>query len=243
MVEGGAEVRAGAESVANGEPRPVASIGRLRLIVITGERGAGKSVVCARLATLLRDKGVGIGGVMTERLAGGEGREAVDVATGERCPFGRQEHRGGAREGDPPSADRAAVGVADPLTPSWRYDDDVFRWGNDVFERAQGCEVLIVDELGPVEILGRRGWTRPLERLVAGDFKTAIVVCRPELLDRFVALVEREADSVFEVTIENRDGLPGAIADVAAGSEAAEKRSRGHRNALGSAMARPQSRK
>jgi len=209
------------------EPRSAAPAGRLRLIVITGERGAGKSVVCARLGTLLRDKGVDFGGVMTERLAGGEGREAVDVATGERRPFGRQEHRGGAL----------------PLTPSWRYDDDVFRWGNDVFERAQGCEVLIVDELGPVEILGRRGWTRPLERLVAGDFKTAIVVCRPELLDRFVALVEREADSVFEVTIENRDGLPGAIADVAAGSEAAEKRSRGHRNALGSAIARPQSRK
>ena len=108
------------------------------------------------------------------------------------------------------------------------------------WRRRSSCRWL---ELGPVEILGRRGWTRPLERLVAGDFKTAIVVCRPELLDRFVALVEREADSVFEVTIENRDGLPGAIADVAAGSEAAEKRSRGHRNALGSAIARPQSRK
>jgi len=70
---------------------------------------------------------------------------------------------------------------------------------------------------GPVEILGGRGWTRPLEQLVAGDFKTALVVCRPGLLDQFAALVGRKADSIFEVTVENRDGLPAAIAEAATG--------------------------
>ena len=52
---------------------------------------------------------------------------------------------------------------------------------------------------------------------MTGDFATAIVVCRPGLLDQFVALVGREADAVFEVTVGNRDGLPGAIADAVAG--------------------------
>ena len=121
------------------------------------------------------------------------------------------------RAGQPPSGARPATGIADPLTPGWWYDGDVFRWGNEVFERARGCEALIVDELGPVEILGGRGWTHPLEQLVAGDFKTAIVVCRPGLLDHFMALVGREPDWVFEVTVENRDGLPAAIADAVIG--------------------------
>jgi nucleoside-triphosphatase THEP1 len=230
VADGGAEMRAGAEPGATGVPRPPAPAPRL--IVITGERGAGKSVVCARLAALLREGGADVGGVLTERPPAGEGREAVDVATAERRPFGRQQHGGGGAlgasgasgaapsavgEGEPPGAGRPATGIADPLTPSWRYDDDVFRWGNGVFERARGCEVLIVDELGPVEILGGRGWTRPLEQLVAGDFKTAIVVCRPGLLDRFLVLVGREADAVFEVTIDHRDGLPGTIADVVIG--------------------------
>ena len=108
-------------------------------------------------------------------------------------------------------------GVEDPLTPSWRYDDDVFRWGNEVFERGADCEVLLVDELGPVELLGGRGWTRPLERLAAGGFQTAVVVCRPGLLDRLTALVARSPDSVFAVTVENRDELPGAIAEAVLG--------------------------
>jgi nucleoside-triphosphatase THEP1 len=180
---------------------------RARLFVITGERGAGKSVACARLAGLLRERGVDVGGVITERSEAGSDREAVDVATGARRPFGRQ-----GQAGEAPSA-APAQGVEDPLTPSWRYDDDVFRWGNEVFARDGDREVLLVDELGPVELLGGRGWTRPLERLAAGDFQTAVVVCRPGLLDRLSTLVGRPPDSLFVVTVENRDGLPGAVAE------------------------------
>jgi nucleoside-triphosphatase THEP1 len=189
-----------------------------RLYVVTGERGSGKSTVCARVAALLRERGIEVGGVLTERTAAGgreaapgavshagdKGRrEAVDLATGLRRPFGRQ--------GPTEDASSGQLG-SDPLTPSWRYDDAVFRWGNGVFDRARSCRVLIVDELGPIEILGRRGWSRALDLLIAGDFNTAIVVCRPGLLSELAWLLRREADAVYEVTVESREGLPGAIA-------------------------------
>ena len=108
-----------------------------RLFVITGERGAGKSVVCARFAALLLQRGVALGGIVTERGAPGEGRVAIDLASGERRPFGKQES--GWSDAAPPGPgiappgasepDTATSGVADPLTPSWHYDEDVFRWG------------------------------------------------------------------------------------------------------------------
>ena len=130
--------------------------------------------------------------------------------------------RVGATGGDTAGAGaaRPGLGIADPLTPSWRYDEDVFRWGNEVFERDRAREVLLVDELGPVEILGGRGWTRPLEQLIAGDFQTAVVVCRPGLLDQFVALLGRPPDSVFEVTVENRDELPRTVTGAVLGRAA-----------------------
>jgi nucleoside-triphosphatase THEP1 len=190
-----------------------------RFFVITGERGAGKSVVCARLAALLAQREVTLGGIVTERGAPGEGRVAVDLATGERRPFGKQETGwvdALPREpgGDEPPGSGHAPGVADPLTPSWVFDDDVFRWGNEVFDRAGDRDVVMVDELGPVEILGGRGWVHAVERLKAGDYKAAVVVCRPGLLEEFTALVGWQPQAVFEVTLGTREGLPAAIAAV-----------------------------
>jgi nucleoside-triphosphatase THEP1 len=191
-----------------------------RLFVITGERGAGKSVVCSRLAALLLERGVALGGIVTERGPLGEGRVAIDLANGERRPFGRQEFEGSDADPRGPSTagsdasepDTVAPGAADPLTPSWRYDEEVFRWGNEVFDRAGDRDVLIVDELGPVEILGGRGWVRALERVKAGDNRDAVVVCRPGLLKELTSLVGSQPDAVFEVTLATREDLPAAIA-------------------------------
>jgi hypothetical protein len=153
----GASVAAGPDPGSGAPPPPGGA--RPLLFVITGERGAGKSVVCARLASQLREAGAAVGGIFTERGPTGGGREAVDIATGERRPFGRQEHAGTAGGAASQRATTHPVprvpppgpGITDPLTPSWHYDDEVFRWGNGVFEQARGCRVLIVDELGPLE--------------------------------------------------------------------------------------------
>ena len=164
-----------------------------------------------------------LGGVITERGAAGEGRVAVDLqqASADRSAsrrragsMPRRANRGAPGRLAPavrrPSPARA--GAADPLTPNWVFDDDVFRWGNEVFDRAGDRDVVIVDELGPVEILGGRGWVHAVERVKAGDYKVAVVVCRPGLLKEFTAAVGWQPEAIFEVTLGTREGLPVAIA-------------------------------
>jgi hypothetical protein len=55
-------------------------------------------------------------------------------------------------------------------------------WGNDVLGAATPCDLLIVDELGPLEFERNRGWTDGLAAVDSGDYRHALVVVRPQLL-------------------------------------------------------------
>jgi nucleoside-triphosphatase THEP1 len=73
---------------------------------------------------------------------------------------------------------------------------------------ATPCDVLVVDELGPIELLGGRGWANALEVLRLGHFGTALVVCRPELLGVLEAKLGELPSgrmAVVVLTEENRD--------------------------------------
>jgi hypothetical protein len=42
--------------------------------------------------------------------------------------------------------------------------------------------MLVVDEVGPLELLGGRGWAGSLSVLRARAYRVALVVCRPHLV-------------------------------------------------------------
>jgi nucleoside-triphosphatase THEP1 len=169
--------------------------------VITGERGLGKSTVCAQVAREAAGRGVTVAGILTERSAPepGAGRRVVDLRSGEGRPFGAQ------------SAPGPGSGRSDPLTPSWEFDSEGFAWANEVFARSTPCDLLIVDEVGPLELLGGRGWTAALAALRSRDFAAALVVCRPGLLAQLETGLGARPSDVFAVDAETRDGLPARI--------------------------------
>lgn len=219
-----------------------------KIHTVTGERGSGKSTVCARVAWEARANGLVVAGIITEevttgarlhpagqpRPAGATGeappspRHMVDLRTGERRPFGsRNRAPGGAGAGhlvngpdhtggrdhtlDATSAAHHGSPTADPLTPGWSYDPGVFEWGNEVLRRAIPCDLLVIDELGPIEILGGRGWSSAFEVLSTGDYDAALVVCRPALVDRLHERVGTVRGEIYEVRFDNRDELPAVI--------------------------------
>jgi len=68
------------------------------------------------------------------------------------------------------------------MTDLWAFDMDVVQWGNSLLEQAPACDLLVIDELGPLELKHNKGFTAAL-RLIGGDgAKVTCVVVRPSLL-------------------------------------------------------------
>ena len=55
--------------------------------------------------------------------------------------------------------------------------------GNRVIQSSIPCDLLVIDELGPLEFKLSLGWVSALEVIKTAQFRLALVVIRPELLE------------------------------------------------------------
>lgn len=139
----------------------------MTLLLLTGPRGSGKSSLCAQLARLGREAGLDVAGLLSPaRIVAGQkvGIDTVDLRTGQQRQLARQNE-------NPAPGERA-----------WRFDAAVIAWGNTILKTATPCDLLIVDELGPLEWEENRGWLAGLSALDSGQYRAAVAVVRPELL-------------------------------------------------------------
>ncbi len=67
-------------------------------------------------------------------------------------------------------------------TLNWRFDDRVLAWGNELLDHLTSPELLILDELGPLELLENDGLTNGLKLVSERRYRLAAVVVRPSLL-------------------------------------------------------------
>jgi nucleoside-triphosphatase THEP1 len=74
-------------------------------------------------------------------------------------------------------------------TTHYRFDAEAMAWGTTVLDTACPCDVMIVDEIGPIELARGQGWVKALKILREGQFGLAVVVVRPGLVDAFRATV------------------------------------------------------
>ncbi len=69
------------------------------------------------------------------------------------------------------------------LTEHWAFDQEVMKWGNAILAKTSGCDLLLVDELGPLEFIRGEGWQNGLQAIDKGEYGTAVVVIRPALVE------------------------------------------------------------
>lgn len=140
------------------------------LIIVTGERGAGKTTFCARLLELARSRRCDVAGVLSPAVIVNNCKIAIDAI-------------------DLRSTQRWRLAIFNPHADyprelRWRFKPGALAWGNLVLAESTPCAVLLVDELGVLEFERYQGWLAGLKAVDSGNYRLGLVVIRPELLEQ-----------------------------------------------------------
>ena len=177
----------------NGVTRPA------RLGLLVGPVGAGKTTAAERVAGLVLRRGLTCGGLLAPAMRNACGRKigiwGVNVADGQRRILAR--------------TDRDLGG---PAVGPYSFDGAALEWAVGVIESALGrCDLLLVDEIGRLELEQGIGLAPVLPYLAAGGGICTLVVVRDSLLAELRARLRGNEPLTFHLDLENRDTLPRRI--------------------------------
>ena len=139
------------------------------IIVITGQRDAGKTILCLKLILQLKTINKTVKGIVSPGLYVDDRKVGIlarDIASEEEKQFAKYS---------------LGWNIEKPEC-EWRFFDDGISWANVKIKDAIPTDILLIDEIGFLELEENKGWTAALENLDKGLFNHAIVVIRPDLL-------------------------------------------------------------
>jgi nucleoside-triphosphatase THEP1 len=166
------------------------------IVILTGERDVGKSTVCRQAIALAQAKEYTCGGILTLTQPDEE-LDVLDVRSGDT-----------RRLTLPPDVKPAVI------QGRFRFDPETLAWGNLTLARATLCQLLVVDEVGPLEIEEGNGWVKAFDVLHRGDFALALAVVRPELVLKAQMRLPSSATTVLTMTPDDRDALPPILLEI-----------------------------
>jgi nucleoside-triphosphatase THEP1 len=166
------------------------------LVVVTGPTNSGKTSVVSDVIDRLREGGHAVAGFI-QQAQWKDGRKTgftmLDLESGATVPLAERVTAGSGRYGT-----------------SFRFFREGFAAGQEALRRARAGSVVVVDELGPVELRG--GGHMPAVRSVlrVADLGGIVVVVRKSLVPAFLDALE--ASDARVVDIENdHEGAVDAI--------------------------------
>jgi nucleoside-triphosphatase THEP1 len=182
------------------------------VIIVTGAIGIGKTTVCEKVIKIAQSQGYSCGGIITYKTQN-EDIIIEDVQTGEI---------------------KALASISNvyqgPRTAKYFFNPEGIDFGIQAIDRGTASDILLVDELGPLELSGD-GFAKVIEQVATGKVKNCIMVIRKKLLSAFLPQLGATT-SVFEATINNRNQLPEEIGLVLTREVTANAASRGKREQL-----------
>jgi len=159
----------------------------LPTVVVTGPSGSGKTPLVEAVVSDLTDRGVPVAGFVQPAIV--ENDEKIgflirDVATSEVVELARRAAPGQGRHGT-----------------SFRFSDAGFELGSRALSGARQETVLVIDELGPVELRGGGHWPAVARALRAAEIAGMVVVVRRTLVPALV-----EALDAADVVVVDMEG-------------------------------------
>lgn len=167
-------------------------------VLLTGEIGVGKSTVCQRLAELARRESHLLSGALERSLFDATGRkvgiEMVDLASGERQVLARRD-----------------MDLGGPRVGRYSFAPNALAWRQVVIAHSPPSDLLIIDELGPLELEVTESLTWVRVTLQAGRAKHSVIVVRSSLVERLRQRLAKVSFTPLSVSKANRDSLPSEI--------------------------------
>jgi len=158
-----------------------------KLFLLTGCRGAGKTSLLQKLAEAAKQARWSVCGLLSPaRLETGRrtGIYVMDVHSGTRRLL----------------ASRNVGELKGPQIGHWTFDSEALAWGNALLQHAPPSNLLVLDELGPLEFDCKQGWTAGFDLLAKPTaWRLAIVVVRPKYVEAFL----QRYPQAETVTIQN----------------------------------------
>jgi len=151
------------------------------LTILTGPVGSGKTRLCGRLLALAAERSLPVGGVYSPAVMTGDEKTGIDLVI---LP-GRERRRLAVARTTP--AGRATFSAratpdARVFTKHWVMDEAAVAWGDAHLARLTPPELLILDELGPLEFIAGSGLQAAFPLLDGRGYRWGVVVIRPDLL-------------------------------------------------------------
>jgi len=144
-----------------------------KITLISGESDSGKTRFCRQAAGALIELGWDVAGIVSPAVFNEGGKFAIDgldLRSGERRRL----------------ADLTAAGstLKGPKTKRWHFSMQALDWCNEVLQKATPCDLLIIDELGPLEFDRGEGLLAGFEANDSRQFKASLTVVRKSLLEK-----------------------------------------------------------
>lgn len=165
-----------------------------KIYLVSGEIESGKTRFCRDAADYFKEKGWDTAGLLAPAVFEGGRKtaiEALDLRSGD-----------GRRLAD---LNELLAGGNGPRTARWHFHADVLEWCNQVLKSAVPCDLLVVDELGPLELERNEGMLAGFEAIDSGLYRLSLAVVRLSLLekalDRWQAAETVEIDETTDTTI------------------------------------------
>jgi len=143
------------------------------IILLTGELQSGKTTLCLDIYQLARETNLRVGGLISPAVFKGDKKIAIDVL----------DLKGGIRKR---LAELRTSHESDLETQRWSFDPEAVDWGNKMLLEAVPCDLLLIDELGPLEFQRGEGWVNGFSVVDSGEYQAAVLVIRPSLVEQAV---------------------------------------------------------
>ena len=168
----------------------------MTIIVLTGAPGVGKTTAVMRAARALNDRGLNVGGIVSRELSINNiriGFEFIDLITNDTNVLA-------SITGNGPKVGKYFVNLAGCRFAAERLSS-----------AAKNCDVIICDEIGPMELKSRE-FIDSVKNLLDVDKKTLVVV--HQRLQHPVAEEFRKKSSLLiSLDLENREKVNERLLD------------------------------